>query len=60
MVEDRYIEENDVEITFMHRCGPTKIFTLPKQNDDCWVAAPDLLLKIDTPEQVMNVYLSKN
>ena len=36
-------------LRIMHLCGPTKNFTWPKRNDVCWVAASNLLLKIDIP-----------
>ena len=42
-------EEQDVQVKFMHRSGPSRSFQRPHVDDICWVPNDHILCKIDIP-----------
>ena len=42
--------ENDLQINFLHPCGPSKYFYWPSHKDVCWVPLSHILCKIHQPK----------
>ena len=44
------IENNDVNVKFMHPKGPASKFFWPSKDDVCWVPAKNLICEVKPPE----------
>ena len=49
MVTEVDINQEDVLIKFMHPPYPSRSFTWPSQEDNCWVPITNIVCKIATP-----------
>ena len=44
------IENNDVNVKFMHPKGPASKFFRPRRDDVCWVPAENLICEVNPPQ----------
>ena len=44
------VENNDVNVSFMHPKGPATKFFWPSRDDICWVPVENIICEVNAPE----------